>query len=296
METVSLYSAAKNIISGFKNNEDNSLVLENWKTLASALNQFPTYAEIPYIPDVPLAMYMYVMKYTSKRSEENSIRAITTFGVLMNAIEHTDDVDKHGYLALIASLISYYKKHFDNLNNFSLFPISIPQEKEDFNRILVDYGDTTAYFDSIFLYIYNLIDNDSQSFFGNDEIKRKYIAYKESFLNEYNQKEHGTEENLNGNRVLRDCYDRMNQIGKCPIYVPSSTNSDIYNKTYGLIPHGLTFFASKFFMQETTGNMSEGELNMQIKIDIQDDMMQTFCEGIDEHRIIMWQKKTNILS
>ena len=105
METVSLSSAARNIIIGFKNSDDNSSVLENWKSMISALNQYKSYADIPYISEVPLSMYMYVMKYSSKRSEENSIRAITTFGVLMNAVEHTEGKER-----LIPAIHQFVKK------------------------------------------------------------------------------------------------------------------------------------------------------------------------------------------
>lgn len=282
METISLSSAAKNIIAGFKNSNDNSAVLENWKSLISKLNQYTSYLEIPYLPDVPLAMYMYVMKYSSKRMEENSLRAITTFGVLMNAIEHTKGTERLNYLALVASLITKHKKHFKNVNNYSIFPITVPQVKEYYNQIITDYGNTADYFDSIFLYIYNSVNIDNQSFFGNEEIRSTFISDKDSFFNEYNQKQHGSEAVIDGERVLRDCYSRMNQKGKCPIFIPSVANTEICNKTYGLIPHSPTFNISSFYLNETSGTMSEGESNSQIKIDIQDDMMNIFCEGINE--------------
>lgn len=281
METVSLSSAARNIIFGFKNSDDNSSVFENWKSMISALNQYKSYADIPYIPEVPLAMYMYVMKYSSKRSEENSIRAITTFGVLMNAVEHTEGKERMDYLALIASLLTYYKKRFNDVSNYSIFPITIPQIKEYFNQTVTDYGNTEAYYDSMLLYVYNHINIDSQSFWDNDEIRSKFISNKETFLDEYNQKQH--EVALDGNRVMRDCYNRMNQVGKCPIFVPSETNSEIYNKTYGLIPHSLSFDAYKFFLHETSGTMSEGELlNAKIKLDIREGLFSIICEGLNE--------------
>lgn len=281
METVSLSSAARNIIIGFKNSDDNSSVLENWKSMISALNQYISYADIPYISEVPLAMYMYVMKYSSKRSEENSIRAITTFGVLMNAVEHTEGKERMDYLALVASLLTYYKKRFNDVSNYSIFPITIPQTKEYFNQTVIDYGNTEAYYDSMLLYVYSHINIDSQSFWDNDEIRSKFISNKETFLDEYNQKQH--EVVLDGDRVMRDCYNRMNQVGKCPIFVPSETNSEIYNKTYGLVPHCLSFNAYKFFFHETSGTMSEGELlNAQIKLDIREGLFSIICEGLNE--------------
>lgn len=282
METISLSSAARNIIAGFNISNDNSVVFENWKTLISTLNQFTTYSEIPYLPDVPLAMYLYVMKYSSKRSEENYLRTITTFGVLMNAIEQTDGAERFNYLVLVSLLITYYKKHFKNVDNYSIFPITAPTIKEYFNQTEIDYGNTTEYFDSIFLYIYNHVNIGTQSFFGYDEIRSRFISNKDSFFNEYNQKQHGSENTINGECVLRDCYNRMNQIGKCPIFVPSATNNEICNKTYGLISGGQTFIVSRFFIHETSGTMSEGLSYSQIKIDIQDGMMKLFCEGINE--------------
>lgn len=280
METIS--SAAKNIIAGFKNSNDSSAVFENWKSLISRLNQFSSYIEIPYFPDVPLAMYMYVTKYSSKRMEENSLRAITTFGVLMNAIEHTNGTERLNYLALVASLITKHKKHFKNVDNYLVFPITVPQVKEYFNQTITDYGNTNEYFDSIFLYIYNNVNLDNQSFFGYEEIRNTFISNKDSFFNEYNQRQHVSEAAIDGERVLRDCYSRMKQMGKCPIFVPSETNTEICNKTYGLIPHSQTFNVSSFYLQETSGTMSEGESNSQIKIDIQEGMMNIFCEGINE--------------
>lgn len=283
METVSLSSAARNIIAGFKNSDDNSSVLESWKSMISNLNKYVSYADIPYIPEVPLAMYMYVMKYSSKRSEENSIRAITTFGVLMNAIEHTEGTEKYNYLALISSLVTYYKKRFLNVDNYSIFPITVPQKKEYFNETVIDYGNTTEYFNSILLFIYNHVNIDNQSFFGNDDIRSKFISNRDSFFNEYNQNQHVSEKTIDGESVLRDCYSRMSQVGKCPVFVPSETNSEIYNKTYGLIPHSLSFNAYKFFLHETSGTMSEGDLlNAQIKLDIQEGLFCIICEGLNE--------------
>lgn len=282
MEIVSLSSAAKNIIVGFKNSNDNSGVFENWKCLISNLNQYTSYSEIPYLPDVPLAMYKYVMKFSSKRMEENSLRVITTFGVLMNAIEHTQGTERLNYLALVASLVAKNKKHFNNANNYSIFPITVPQVKEYYNQIITDYGNTTDYFDSIFLYIYNNVILDNQSFWGDEEIRSMFISNKESFFNEYNQKQHCLEMILDGAHVLQDCYSRMNQVGKCPIFIPSASNTEIYNKTYGLIPNGQTFNVSSFYLHETSGIMSEGETNFQIKIDIHEGMINISCEGINE--------------
>lgn len=282
METIILSTAAKNLIAGFRNNDDNLAVLENWKTLAASLNQFKTYAEIPYLPDVPLAMYMYVMQYSSKRGEENSIRAVTTFGVLMNAISHTEGSDKLDYLVLLSSLITYYKKHFNNVNNYSIFPITVPNVKEEFNQTLIDYGNTTAYINSILLYIYNLVNDEKQFFFGYDEIKNRFVSNKESFFNEYGQNQNDIVEAIDGERTLQDCYNRMNQTGKCPIYVPLSSNTEIYGKTYGLIPDRLRFNVTKYFLQETSGTMSEGESNSQIIIDIQDGMMNLLNDGIND--------------
>ncbi len=285
METVSLFSAAKSIIAEFNSSNDNSvnpIIVDNWKTIINILNQFTTYSEIPYQPDVPLAMYMYVMKYFSKRNEENTIRAITTFGVLMNAIEHTNGIEKLNYLVLVSSLITYYKKHFNNVRNFSLFPIKVPQVKDELYQTIMDYGNTTEYFDSILIDIYNHVNIDILSFFESNEIKSRFIHNKESFFNEYNQKQHGLVEKINAESVLRDCYNRMNQIGKCPIFVPSTTNTEICNKTYGLITHGQTFNVSRFFLHETPVTMAEGELNTQIKFDIQDGMIELLCKGIKE--------------
>ena len=282
METTLLSSAAHNIIAGFNNGDDNSAVLENWKSLVSTLNQYNTYTEIPFLPEVPLAMYMYVMKYSSKRSEENSIRAITTFGVLMNAIENTENTKRLDYLALVSILLTYYKKHFNNVNNYSLFPITQPIVKEYFNETVTDWGNTTAYFDSIFISIYNLVDSNSQSFFGYEEIRNRFDSNKSTFFNEYYQKQDDIDESIDGKRVLKDCYERMNKVGKCPIFVPASTNSEIYTKTYGLIPQCLTFNVEKFFLHETSGIMSEGESNSQITIDMQEGRLELFQTGIDE--------------
>lgn len=281
MERVSLSSTARSIIAGFKNNDDNSAVFENWKSMVSVLNQYTSYADIPHVPEVPLAMYMYVMKYSSKRSEENTIRAITTFGVLMNAVEHTDDKEKMDYLVLVASLLTYFRKRFSNVSNYPIFPITAPQTKEYFNQTVTDYGNTEAYYDSMLLYVYNHINIDSQSFWHNDEIRSKFISNKESFLDEYNQKQH--EVVLDGDRVMRDCYNRMNQVGKCPIFVPSETNSEIYNKTYGLISRSMSFNAYKFFLHETSGTMSEGDLlEAQLKLDIQEGLFSIICKGLNE--------------
>lgn len=282
METTLLSTAAHNLIAGFNNGDDNSAVLENWKSLVSTLNQYSTYAEIPFIPEVPLAMYMYVMKYSSKRSEENSIRAITTFGVLMNAIENTEGTERLNYLALVSILLTYYKKHFCNVNNYSLFPITKPIVKEYYNETVTDWGNTTAYFDSIFRYIYNLVDSNSQPFFGYEEIRGRFDSNKATFVNEYYQKQDDTNETIDGEYVLKDCYERMNQVGKCPIFVPALTNSEIYNKTYGLIPQRLAFYVEKFFLHETSGIMSEGESNSQLNIDMLEGRLELFQTGINE--------------
>lgn len=283
METISLSSAAKNIIAEYKNVNDNSVVFENWKVLISALNQYTSYAEIPYFSDVPLAMCLYVMKYSSKRNEENSIRAISTFGVLMNAIEHTEEKEKSNYLALLSLLLNYYRKRFCDVNNYAIFPITIPTIKEYYNQTVKDYGNTEAYFTSIFLYIYNRINVNNLSFFGQEELKCKFVSNKETFLYEYRQKQHDREESIDGELALRDCYNRMNQIGKCPIFVPSKDNTEIYNKTYGLIPHCQLFNATKFFLHESSGTMSEGELlSTHIKFDVYEDRMNIFSDGISE--------------
>lgn len=276
-----LSSTANKLISGL-NNGDQSMVFENWKTLASTLNHYTTYAEIPYIPNVPLAMYMYVMKYTSKRSEETSIRAITTFGVLMNAIDNTEGIEKLDYLAIVASLLKYYRKFFNNADNYPIFPITVPNVKEYFNETVIDYGNTSVIFDSILLYIYNKIDSETQPFFENEEIRNRFKIIKESFFNDYAQRSYDSDENIDGEQALKQCYNRMNQVGKCPIFIPSESNTEIYNKTYGLIPYNLTFFVTKYFLDETSGIMSEGESNSQIEIVIEDDKMNISCVGISE--------------
>lgn len=74
----------------------------------------------------------------------------------------------------------------------------------------------------------------------------------------------------------------MNQVGKCPIFASSSNNTEIYNKTYGLIPQNITFNVTKFFMQETSGAMLEGELNSQLNIDMQEGNLVLTCRGMDE--------------
>lgn len=279
--TTSLSSAAQNIINCFVNG-DKSEVYENWKTLVSTLNRFAKYSAIPHIPSVPLAMFLYVMKYSSKRTEENSIRAISTFGVIMNAIENTGGIEKLEFLALLSPLLTYYKKYFKNVDNYSLFPITVPKKTETFDQSIIDWGNTNVVFDSIFLYIYGQIDIDSQPFFGNEEIRKKFISSKNAFFDEYNQKQQESDGILDGERALNDCYDRMNQVGKCPIYVPSDANNEINNKTYGLIPNKISFCVSKYFLHETSGAMSEGELNAQIMFDIQDGFINISCMGINE--------------
>ncbi len=279
--TTSLSLAAQNIINCFVN-DDKSEVYENWKSLVSTLNRYIKYSAIPHIPNVPLAMFLYVMKYTSKRAEENSIRAISTFGVIMNAIENTEGEEKLDYLALLSPLLTYYKKYFKNVDNYSLFPITVPKKTETFNQTIIDWGNTNNVFDSIFLYIYDQIDIDSQPFFGNEEIRNKFISSKNAFFDEYNQKQQESDGILDGERALIDCYDRMNQVGKCPIYVPSDANNEINNKTYGLIPHKISFSVIKYFLHETSGPMSEGELNSQIMFDIQEGFINISCIGINE--------------
>lgn len=281
MEKAMLLTPARDIIAGFKNS-DNSVVLENWKTLVSNLNHFDTYSDVPYCPELPLAMYMYVMKYSSKRAEENAIRVITTIGLLMNAVENTEGAEKLDFLALISSLLTYYKKRFKNLDDYSIFPITVPTVKEYFNETVTDYGNTAAYYDSIFLYIYNHVNSSSQTFFGDDEIRNNYNSNKAAFFDEYKQNQHDFDDPVDGEKALRDCYNRMNQVGKCPIFVSSSNNTEIYNKTYGLIPQNITFNVTKFFMQETSGAMLEGELNSQLNIDMQEGNLVLTCRGMDE--------------
>ena len=276
-----LSSSAQKLIDGL-NSDDNTMVFESWKSLASSLNQYTTYAEIPYIPNVPLAMYMYVMKYTSKRSEETTIRAITTFGVLMNAIENSEGVKKSDYLAIVATLLRYYNKRLKDVDNYSLFPLTVPNVTEYANQRVIDYGNTSAFFDSILLYIYNQIDSENQPFFDKEEIRKRFNSIKESFFSDYAQRSYDSDENIDGKQVLKDCYNRMNQVGKCPIFVASESNNEIYNKTYGLIPHNLTFVVTKYFLHETSGPMSEGELNSQIMFDIQEGFINISCIGINE--------------
>ena len=75
----------------------------------------------------------------------------------------------------------------------------------------------------------------------------------------------------------------MDQIGKCPIYVNQSQNTEIYSKTNGLVSNKISFNARKFSLNESRGIFSEGEvLNSRINIDIVDDQLQLSNFGISE--------------
>lgn len=278
-EIALLSSAAKNLIEGLNSN-DNSAAFENWNILIASLNKYSSFCEIPYLQDLPLAMYLYVTNYSSKRSEENSIRAITTFGVLINAVEHSEGTEKWDYLALVSLLLSRHKKYFQNSNNYSIFPITEPKITENFNQTVIDYGNTAAYFDSIFLYIYHNVNINNQSFFGYENLKSKFISNKESFFSEDYQHNNSIE-TIDGEQTIRDCYNRMNQAGKCPLYVPSVNNTEFYNKTYGLTDTQ-SFIASRFFLHESSGTMSEGELSALINLDIKDGKLNLFSTGFND--------------
>ncbi len=277
-ETALLSTAAKNLIEGLNSN-DNSAAFENWNILIASLNKYSSYCEIPYLQDLPLAMYLYVTNYSSKRKEENSIRAITTFGVLINAIEHAEGTEKWDYLALVSLLLTRHKNYFLNSNNYSIFPITEPKITENFNQTIIDYGNTAAYFDSIFLFIYHNVNINNQSFFGYENLKSKFISNKDSFFSEYHQHDNSIE-TIDGEQTIRDCYNRMNQAGKCPLYVPSVNNTEFYNKTYGFTDVQ-SFIATRFFLDESSGTMSEGELSALLNIDIKDGKLILSSTGIN---------------
>ena len=213
METNVLSSAAQSLIAKINNGDNNADVFECWNQMVSELNKYPTYSSIPFIPEVPRAMYMYVMKFTSKKQEETSIRAITSFGVVMNAVEHTDNANHRlDYLAILSIILSYYRKRFGNVSNFSLFPIVEPKVTEYGNETVLDYGDTKKYIDAIFLYIYNCTGVDKCDFWGDESLRNKYTVHRQKFYEEYAQMQQDVSVKLDGGEILLDCNSVLNVL------------------------------------------------------------------------------------
>lgn len=272
MET-QLKKTAQTLIESLCNNNDKNLIFDSWKSLVSLINRYYSYKEIPYCPEVPIAMFQYVMKYSSKRAEENAIRAITTFGVLMNGVNNGLPSEKVECLIRLSLLLSYYRKHFQNVINYDVFPITEPVVTEYMLETVKDYGNTNACFDAIKLYvkaivneygIRNVMDSNLVMDFESDTVK---------FLEEFKNATYDKTQIPNGSVVLNECYERMDKVGKCPIYVQLPNNAEITNKTYCLIPDDISFNIDSFYLRETSSTMKEENLDARIDLSISDNCM-----------------------
>ena len=79
----SLKLSAQNLLDSLNNNEDKIVIFENWNKFSSLINSYKSFDCIPYFYEVPIAMYQYVMRFTSKVADDNAIRAVNTFGILI---------------------------------------------------------------------------------------------------------------------------------------------------------------------------------------------------------------------
>ncbi len=278
----SLQLAAQGLLDSLKRKEDKNDIIECWGKLSSLINRYISYDSIPYFYEVPMAMYQYVMQYSSKRAEENTIRAINTFGVLMNAFDYGKENEKGSFLIYISLLLSRYKSNLLNSKYYSIFPIAKPKITEYFNETVKDYGNTKANFDAIKLYIIS-------------EIKSKYLQYIDTsllnefeldcdiFKEEYNNESYDKTQMPNGLDVLWDCYNEMLYAGKCPIFVSLPTNTEIYNKTRGLIPDSFSLFTFKYLLQESSGRWAEGGVSARIDISVSNNNFIIKNNGVDEN-------------
>lgn len=281
METL-LINAARKLILSLNNTDDKATIYDNWGDFVSIINRYNTYDSISYHPDVPKAMYMYIMNFSSRRTEENIIRAITTFGLLMKAVVEETESGKIKYLAYISLLLSRYKNLFLNSTSYALFPITKPKITESARERIIDYGNTHAYFDAIKMYIKSVIDKWGIHSIGDITIEHKFEQDTIHFIENINNASYDTSKIPNGIDVLYNCYDRMNEVGKCPIFVSHTSNTEIYNHTLGLIPKDLTLFTEKYFLHETSGKMMEGRLDAVISLNLSNDYMVITNSGLDE--------------
>lgn len=275
-------NAARTLLTSLRNNDDKSLIFEGWKSLALLINRYDSYKEIPYCPEVPMAMFLYVMNYSSKRAEENAIRAITTFGVLMNGVKQGNPSEGLKCMMCLSLLLSFYKKHFQNVNNFDVFPITKPVITEYITETVKDYGNTKARFDAIKLYVISVFEK-----YGNkDKLDSKLVHDFEldtlKFMEEFQKETYDKTQMPNGLEVLNECYERMDIVGKCPIYYSSPINTEIFNKTYGLLPNDVSFNINSFFLHETIGTMMEGPLEARINMSVSENSLIIATSGIDE--------------
>ena len=172
------------------------------------------------------------------------------------------------------------EKSFQNPSNYIIFPIKKPTITESLSEIVKDYGNTKAYFDAIKLYIKSTVENYAIDDFT---LGKDFQLDMEKFIEEFNNETYDKSQMPNGGIVLSECYEEMNYIGKCPIYVPLSTNAEINSKTYGLIPEDFTFYTCKYFLNETSGRMMEGDLNARFEISIIDGSMIIKNNGLNEN-------------
>ncbi|MBQ3629161.1 MAG: hypothetical protein II947_09075 [Bacteroidaceae bacterium] len=275
-----LKNAAQSLLDSIYKNDDKEVIFNYWGKLISIINGYVSCDCMPYYSEVPIAMYQYVMHFSSKNAEENAIRATNTFGVLVNALDYEDDTKKGTILIYISLLLSRYKKFFLNVKYYSIFPITKPKITEHLGERIIDYGYPNRNFDAIKLYIIS-------------EVKSKYLSYINKsllddfeldckiFTENFNSESYDKSQMPNGLEVLYDCYNEMIYIGKCPIFVNSPANSEICNKTRGLISKDFSLFTYSYFLHETSGKMMQGGLNARIDVSISDDNMIIKNDGVD---------------
>ena len=247
----SIKRLAINLIISINNLEPDERIQEDWNNLADCINSYDNYDDIPDVKYVSEATYLYVRRYTNNNQEEEHIRDLIAFCLLKRACDETEGTNKSVFLIMLTLLLSAKKKYLLNV-----FHNLLPQEEIDSSQKEPStIGDKhiermKQNYNVIKLYIYKRVNEAIPLYDSAQKLVRGFNDNSTSFINRIGLENIDGVDFTKGAELLNRAYEKIIDLGKYQLYIPSKEKSEIYKKSRGLIKDNFVFHSHSYTIVE----------------------------------------------